>query len=51
MYDNVISQHERQPWKGEQEDRVVLASLFDGASVPGAFSGDDWAQVVQAQDG
>ncbi|KAE9977351.1 hypothetical protein BLS_000026 [Venturia inaequalis] len=50
VYDNVIAQHGRQPWEGEQEDRVVLASLFDG-EVPGAFGRGDWAQVVQALDG
>ncbi|WYZ38208.1 hypothetical protein EsH8_III_000122 [Colletotrichum jinshuiense] len=51
VYDNIISQHGRQPWKGEQSDRVVLASLFDGHSVPGAYRDTDWAQVVQALDG
>lgn len=50
VYDNIISQHGRQPWEGEQSDRVVLASLFDG-EVPGAYSDADWAQVVQALDG
>jgi len=50
VYDNVISQHGRQPWGGDQEDRVVLASLWDGESVPGQYekSVGDWAQVVQA---
>jgi alpha-ketoglutarate-dependent taurine dioxygenase len=49
VYDNVISQHGRQPWEGEQEDRVVLASLWDGDSVPGRYgkSVGQWAQVVQ----
>ena len=53
VYDNVIAQHGRQPWKGEQGDRVVLASLWDGAAVPGKFekSKEDWAQVVQASEG
>ncbi|KAF8857741.1 Clavaminate synthase-like protein [Acephala macrosclerotiorum] len=51
VYDNIIAQHGRQPWEGEQSDRVVLASLFDGDSVPGAYSEGDWAQVVQALDG
>ncbi|KAL3419671.1 taurine catabolism dioxygenase [Phlyctema vagabunda] len=51
VYDNIIAQHGRQPWGGEQSDRVVLASLFDGEHVPGAYSTDDWAQVVQALDG
>ncbi|KAF2112973.1 hypothetical protein BDV96DRAFT_579507 [Lophiotrema nucula] len=52
VYDNIISQHGRQPWEGEQEDRVVLASLFDGA-VPGKYEGSrgGWAQVVQAAEG
>ncbi|KAI5860641.1 Clavaminate synthase-like protein [Durotheca rogersii] len=48
VYDNIIAQHGRQPWEGEQSDRVVMASLFDGEQVPGAYSSDDWAQVVQA---
>lgn len=47
VYDNVVAQHGRQPWEGEQSDRVVLASLFDG-EVPGAFGSADWDQVVQA---
>ncbi|KAF9877194.1 taurine catabolism dioxygenase [Colletotrichum karsti] len=50
VYDNIIAQHGRQPWQGEQSDRVVLASLFDGESVPGAYNDADWAQVVQALD-
>ncbi|KUJ17649.1 Clavaminate synthase-like protein [Mollisia scopiformis] len=37
--------------EGEQSDRVVLASLFDGDSVPGAYGSNDWTQVVQALDG
>ncbi|KAJ5676191.1 hypothetical protein N7462_009088 [Penicillium macrosclerotiorum] len=48
VYDNIIAQHGRQPWEGEQTDRVVLASLFDGESVPGPYGFGDWAQVVQA---
>jgi alpha-ketoglutarate-dependent taurine dioxygenase len=51
VYDNIIAQHGRQPWEGEQSDRVVLASLFDGDSVPGAYGEGDWAQVVQALEG
>jgi alpha-ketoglutarate-dependent taurine dioxygenase len=51
VYDNIIAQHGRQPWEGEQEDRVVLASLFDGKKVPGAFNDAEWSQVVQALDG
>jgi alpha-ketoglutarate-dependent taurine dioxygenase len=49
VYDNVIAQHGRQPWEGEQGDRVVMASLWDGV-VPGKFeeSEGDWARVVQA---
>ena len=50
VYDNIIAQHGRQPWEGEQADRVVLASLFDGAKVPGAYGYGEWAQVVQALD-
>ncbi|KAJ5125711.1 hypothetical protein N7448_005029 [Penicillium atrosanguineum] len=48
VYDNVIAQHGREPWRGEQKDRVVLASLFDGEKVPGAYGFGDWAQVVPA---
>lgn len=51
VYDNIIAQHGREPWEGEQSDRVILASLFDGESVPGAYGFGDWAQVVQALDG
>ncbi|KAL4898888.1 hypothetical protein BDW74DRAFT_189650 [Aspergillus multicolor] len=51
VYDNIIAQHGREPWEGEQGDRVVLASLFDGESVPGAYGFGEWAQVVQAFDG
>ncbi|KAH7379614.1 hypothetical protein BKA66DRAFT_466365 [Pyrenochaeta sp. MPI-SDFR-AT-0127] len=52
VYDNIIAQHGRQPWGGKQEDRVILASLWDGV-VPGRFegSGGNWAQVVQASEG
>ncbi|KAJ5787626.1 hypothetical protein N7457_002616 [Penicillium paradoxum] len=50
VYDNVIAQHGREPWEGEQLDRVVMASLFDGETVPGAYGFGDWAQVVQALD-
>lgn len=48
VFDNVIAQHGRQPWTGDQKDRVVLASLFDGESVPGNYGYGDWTQVVQA---
>ncbi|KAJ5709735.1 hypothetical protein N7493_010026 [Penicillium malachiteum] len=48
VYDNVIAQHGRQPWEGDQSERVVLASLFDGESVPGPYGFGDWAQVVPA---
>ncbi|KAL2845032.1 hypothetical protein BJY01DRAFT_247852 [Aspergillus pseudoustus] len=51
VYDNIIAQHGREPWEGEQGDRVVLASLFDGERVPGAYGFEPWAQVVQALDG
>ncbi|KAF2011341.1 Clavaminate synthase-like protein [Aaosphaeria arxii CBS 175.79] len=51
VYDNVIAQHGRQPWGGEQGDRVVLASLFDGEEVPGRYGSEgSWAQVVKALD-
>lgn len=50
VYDNVIAQHGREPWVGEQGDRVVMASLFDGEDVPGAYGGESWAQVVQAAE-
>ncbi|CDM27392.1 hypothetical protein CBS147339_5391 [Penicillium roqueforti] len=50
VYDNVIAQHGREPWQGEQSDRVIMASLFDGESVPGAYGFGDWAQVAQALD-
>ncbi|KAB8206554.1 hypothetical protein BDV34DRAFT_79694 [Aspergillus parasiticus] len=51
VFDNIIAQHGREPWEGEQTDRVVLASLFDGSFVPGAYGFGDWAQVAQALDG
>ena len=51
VFDNVIAQHGREPWEGEQGDRVIMASLFDGEQVPGAYSNADWAQVVQASEG
>lgn len=49
VYDNVVAQHGRQPWEGEQADRVVLASLWDGIA-PGRYEGSegDWANVVKA---
>ncbi|KAJ5143300.1 uncharacterized protein N7515_002087 [Penicillium bovifimosum] len=50
VYDNTIAQHGREPWEGDQLDRVVMASLFDGESVPGAYGYGDWAQVVQAHE-
>lgn len=43
VYDNFIAQHGRQPWGGEQGDRVVMASLFDGDNAPGAYGVADWA--------
>jgi len=51
VFDNIIAQHGREPWEGEQGDRVIMASLFDGDQVPGAYSDADWAQVVQASYG
>lgn len=50
VFDNVVAQHGRQPWVGGQEDRIVHASLFDGA-IPGAYNDKPWGQVVQALDG
>ena len=50
VFDNIIAQHGREPWEGEQSDRVVLASLFDGDSLPGGYGPEDWAQVVQLVD-
>ncbi|PYH75810.1 Clavaminate synthase-like protein [Aspergillus uvarum CBS 121591] len=50
VFDNIVAQHGREPWLGEQSDRVVMASLFDGAAVPGAYGFGDWAQVVQAAE-
>jgi alpha-ketoglutarate-dependent taurine dioxygenase len=49
VYDNVIAQHGRQPWGGEQGDRVVLASLWDGVA-PGKWEGslEEWARVGKA---
>jgi alpha-ketoglutarate-dependent taurine dioxygenase len=51
VFDNVIAQHGREPWEGDQGDRVVLASLFDGEAVPGPYGFGEWAKVVQALDG
>lgn len=51
VFDNIIAQHGREPWEGEQSDRVIMASLFDGDQVPGAYIQEDWAQVVQALEG
>ncbi|ORY17919.1 hypothetical protein BCR34DRAFT_554513 [Clohesyomyces aquaticus] len=51
VYDNIIAQHGRQLWEGGQEDRVVLASLWDGI-VPGQYqsSKSSWAEVVKANE-
>jgi hypothetical protein len=51
VYDNLIAQHGRQPWQGEQEDRVVMASVFDADEIPGAYGNADWAQLTRAFDG
>jgi hypothetical protein len=51
VFDNVITQHGREPREGEQSDRVVFASLFDGDEVPGPYIDADWARVIQALDG
>lgn len=50
VFDNVIAQHGRLPWKGEQSDRVVYASLFDGEP-PGAYGPQSWAKSIKALDG
>lgn len=50
IFDNVIAQHGREPWEGEQSDRIVLASLFDGDTVAGAYGPEDWAQIVHIID-
>lgn len=49
VLDNVAAQHGRQPWEGEQGDRAVFASLWDGGT-PGKYEGSEgeWAQVVKA---
>ncbi|KAI5480379.1 hypothetical protein MNV49_000954 [Pseudohyphozyma bogoriensis] len=47
VYDNIIAQHGREPWQGEQEDRQVMASLWDG-ELPGPYGFEDWAKVVPA---
>ncbi|KAL4862900.1 hypothetical protein BDV12DRAFT_206880 [Aspergillus spectabilis] len=49
VFDNVISQHGREPWGDEQGDRVVLASLFDGV-VPGGYGFGGWSRVRKALD-
>ncbi|BEI81162.1 hypothetical protein CcaverHIS002_0203220 [Cutaneotrichosporon cavernicola] len=49
VYDNVVAQHGREPWKGGQGDRVVLASLFDGP-IPGPYGGEEWEQLVPLRD-
>ncbi|KAB8067955.1 Clavaminate synthase-like protein [Aspergillus leporis] len=51
VFDNIVAQHGREPWEGKQGERVVLASLWDGESVPGGYGFGEWAQVVQAIDG
>lgn len=45
VIDNVLAQHGRQPWQGEQGDRVVLASLFDGP-IPGPYGDEEWERLV-----
>ncbi|KAL4877115.1 hypothetical protein BJY04DRAFT_222433 [Aspergillus karnatakaensis] len=49
VFDNVIAQHGREPWEGEQGDRVVLASLFDGVA-PGGYGFGGWSRVQKALD-
>lgn len=46
VYDNLVAQHGRQGWEGEQGDRLILASMFDGKELPGAYGDADWAQIV-----
>lgn len=50
VFDNIIAQHSREPWEGEQSDRVVRASLFDSDILPGVYGSEDWAQVAQLLD-
>lgn len=38
VFDSTIAQYGRQRWKVEQSDRMILASLFDGESVPGTYA-------------
>jgi alpha-ketoglutarate-dependent taurine dioxygenase len=51
IYDNLLAQHGREPWEGEQEDRVVMASFFDADWVPGQYGSDeDWALVSKPRE-
>lgn len=40
VFDYTITQHCRQPWVGEQEDRVIMASFWDG-HLPRAYGDGD----------
>jgi alpha-ketoglutarate-dependent taurine dioxygenase len=53
VLDNEIAQHGREPWVGEQGDRVVYASLWDAEDVPGRYiyegaQTEGWEGVVRA---
>ena len=51
VYDNLLTQHGREPWEGKQEDRVVMASFFDADWVPGSYGSDeDWAQIRKPRE-
>lgn len=47
VFDNRIAQHGREAWEGEQEDRRVFASLWDG-ELPGPYNDADFATVNAA---
>jgi alpha-ketoglutarate-dependent taurine dioxygenase len=46
VFDNVAAQHGRRPWVGVQSDRIVHASLWDGA-VPLPYGGHEWERLVK----
>lgn len=47
VFDNRIAQHGREPWEGEQDDRRVFASLWDGG-LPGPYGKEAFATVTEA---
>ncbi|KAJ5171915.1 Taurine catabolism dioxygenase TauD/TfdA [Penicillium capsulatum] len=51
VYDNDISQHGREPWEGDQQDRCVMVSAWDNDVLPGPYGFGDWAHTVQPLDG